>query len=90
MPEEQYERMHKLYRPSDKGKARKAASQKLSEDRAIKNLLSRGMYEGASAIRSMREQRKNFLTNQFASRDAQKVISDTQGLAKMPMKGFGN
>ena len=88
MPQD--ERMYKLYRPSDKGKARKAASQKLSEDRAIKNLLSRGMYEGANAIRSMREQRKNFLNNQFASRDAQKVISDTQGLAKMPMKGFGN
>ena len=90
MPEEQWEPMRKLYRPSDKGKARKALSQKLSEDRAIKNLLSRGMTEGANAIRSMREQRKQDLQRQFASRDAQKVIADTQGSAKMQLKGFGN
>ena len=91
MPEE---RLYKLYRPSDKGKARKS----LSDDKKIDRMAAL-LSDPAAAFR-LKSQKQNIsrktregflrLADQFSSKQAQSVIDDTQGGPKMQMKGFGN
>jgi DNA-binding PadR family transcriptional regulator len=105
MPAEQSEPLRKLYRPTDKGKARKAFSEDKKIDRTAALIsqystnpvegIARRLEKQATKRLISPETRKALLEaaalqRQFSGKEAQTVINDTQGGPKMNMKGFGN